>query len=51
MDVTSKAGVNKNPWPWSKPPKSIEPAQYLNRTQYSAMPSTSTSDPSSCSRC
>lgn len=23
--------VNKNPWLWSDPPKSIEPAQYLNR--------------------
>lgn len=31
MDVTSKAGINKNPWPWSKPPKSIKPVQYLNR--------------------
>lgn len=23
--------VNKNPWLWSDPPKSVEPAQYLNR--------------------
>lgn len=23
--------VNKAPWPWSNPPKSVEPAQYLNR--------------------